>query len=835
MNKKLQNLRIAKNGILLSFLLIFLIFPIQLYSQTCTSVVGGSTFEPVSGHEDDYFYDFNLMKSRGPSGNKFSSTVALADSAQLFEDGKSYVYGVTSNPSLLNKDYLDVDDSMFVVTLQTASTTNLFSYMVNGLKAGSDYTIKLKVYHLPDPASDCAVDNPWLESNIMIAVNPDAYGGGYKNYSLKSGADSWGKSFDITITGTLDATKTSIDLEMQSGYNFAKCSAIGIADLVIYGCLDPKVKSSQGNEVCKGEQSLFTLDRDYGSTTYKWEKSTNGGGSWITISTKKSVYDEVKEDAIYRCTVGGTLTDEYKVSAIKCCEDENGNAASRKTVFFDDFGHFVDADTYEDAEGNVLTGLTKHYRADVNYSIPQNKYDPTGDVNDGFYAVSSLSPHTSFASWFNGVASDHGENTDGGLLFINVNYNYVGVVYDRLIDNLCEGKELFFEAYLACASVSDNPPVVRLNIKSPDGSKLLATADATAKNGDGWVRVQVNPFILSGYTSVRVEVDSRGGEGTSGDAYWRGGNDLFLDDIKFMVCSPPNIDAYSDIVNYVQDTIICADTDFDMATKASALLSTFFGGEEKYLYQHSADGVTWDNISGIESDDNFIFNSSKFPGKVNYFRVVVARDVALNKFLTDPNDVDFDDNCRNYSVSKPFSITRSADLDMGKDVQESACGGEIISLSGSIDPNIVTWSWETATGNVLVPLTSDVTLKDYDLKVDKTDTLYFIGYTQDGCRGKRKYEITQKSTAKISLDTIFACGKSTVKATTIPATANITWTLNDAPMSSTSSTLEFLPGESGYLVGKASATGYCESDTLGVFVTVDTIPSETLDATTPFC
>ena len=54
---------------LLSLLAVLLFVPISLDAQTCTSVVGGSTFEPKVVSDSMYAWDFGNASQVGISGN----------------------------------------------------------------------------------------------------------------------------------------------------------------------------------------------------------------------------------------------------------------------------------------------------------------------------------------------------------------------------------------------------------------------------------------------------------------------------------------------------------------------------------------------------------------------------------------------------------------------------------------------------------------------------------------------------------------------------------------------------------------------------------------------
>jgi len=250
----------------------------QVKSQTCSQLVGGTHFQALPGHENDYYYNFNLVKQIGPSGNILSSSATFANAVADFTTSQ-FVYSMTSNPRKLNNDYMDVNDTMLVVKMQTGTNAPLFSYKVSGLQAGSNYTVRFKVYHLPMYQSACQMTNQWVNTEIKIGVNPDVNGNGMSIRQFGSQAAGWGQSYDYTLSGTLAAGQTSVDLQIWTGYNFNTCSAIGIGFVEVIGCLDAKIKSSQGSEVCLGEQTLLTLDKEYYATSYEWQKSINGGAT----------------------------------------------------------------------------------------------------------------------------------------------------------------------------------------------------------------------------------------------------------------------------------------------------------------------------------------------------------------------------------------------------------------------------------------------------------------------------------------------------------------------------------------------------------------------------
>ena len=828
--------------ILFLFLLSLLSSSGLLHAQ-CSVLIGGTDFTDKANSDTLWVGDFNGIKQKGPSGNTFFTGVGIghADSAQMFAMDTA-VYAITSNPHLLDSSYINVDKHMYVVK-SMITHSSIFSYNITGLQKGSTYTAKFRIYNVKTDTSPCAKANPWAEWKLSVGNSPDSYGAGLVSTTtaLKPGTYE-----DVTVTGTLTGAATSVSIQVWTGYNTPKCGAYGISDLEVYGCYKPMVKSSQGIEICKGEQSIISLDKEYNASSYLWHKSLDGGKTWTDAGTTENIYEEVKADSIlYYCEVAGVNSDTLKVRTIVCCVDANGNAMSRMTVFNEDFGHFTAKHTYVDADGNVSTtpSTWMPYRANTRFSMPSVlTYDASGQINDGSYGVVVPTDKgytldeggNSSATWMNGVTSDHTSLVDGkansAALFMNVTYNYADVIFSTQIDGVCPNKNLFFETYIANMSGGTNPEVT-LNIKDATSGVVLATTKEVATKGAGWIRVHIDQLTTTS-SSVVLEVVSTGGKGTSGDAFWRQGNDLVIDDIKFMVCSPPSVDIYSNMSSFVQDTTICANTDFSIGAKISDLLKNFFNNQQMFLYQQSADGKKWANISKVVADANFKFNTATYPADTNYFRVVVATSAALQSFLTDPNGADYNDKCRSYSISKSFKIIRAGSIDMGKDMTYSECGGAVLNLNGSNDGTLVKWGWSNNAG-VLVPTSALAADKQYSLKVTKPDTLYFTGYNKDGCMGKRQFVIGEKPTVSFALDSVMTCGVTTITASGAAKGAVFKWAYGKDTLAKTGETITVDTSvvEKQKLAVTASATGYCPSDTIKLdSVFVNQFPSAPVPA-----
>lgn len=841
---KYQEKRKSLYGLVASLFLVV----IQAFSPVaaqCPVLVGGSDFYDIAHSDTLWAGDLNLIETVGPEGSKFTSGIAFADSAQAFQDPTTTVYAVTTNPHLLDSTYVDVDQNMLVACIgakdpEKYTNTKLISYKVGGIEKGSDFTIEFDLYGVNGTKYGIGKGaQSWDPYEVTVGIDLDQYGASASKVSKSYRVDP-GTKTHVTMTGSLAAGLDYIKLDVIAGYNYVAGMAIGITNLRIKGCYKPHVTSSMGIEICAGEQALISLDKEYNAESYKWFSSSDGK-TFKEVGSKKSLYEELKQTETtyyYYCLVNGVNSDTIKIKTITCCVDGEGNPMSRMDVFYDDFGYFDDWHTYTDAKGNTTTtpATWAPERANVTFDLSSTgmKFDPSGQINDDSYGVVVPSPTGYFqdisgnsrATWMNGVASDHSSlvtgKSGGGALFMNVTQNYSDIIFTRQIDGLCTDKNIFFETYIANMSGGFDPEVT-INIKDAGTGKLLASDKKVATANSGWIRVHIDEMQVSS-PSIVLEIVSTG---TGDPNYWMKGNDLIIDDIRFMVCSPPSVDIYSNLESFASDTVICANTDFTMGSQVSELLTSFFKGEQKYLFQQSVDGNVWNNMGSISDKETYTFNTEEYPADTNYFRVVVANADALQKFIADPSNADYEDKCRNYSISKPFKIIRAGAIDMGKDMELSACGGTELEMNGSNDGTLVRWGWENGDGKVLVPTSADADAKTYIYKVTEDATFTFIGYNKDNCMGKRKFTVTKNSTVEFELDTVRECALTTVKAKVVPATAEFKWIYDGVELTETGSSVEFdTTFADATIKAVATAKGYCESDTVSLDVDIRRIPSE---------
>lgn len=655
------------------FITFGLILATAVVSFGQTAIVGGTTFDQKEGY-DDWGWDFSTVEQLGPAGNTLAANLTYLEDGNSIQKGGHWV--CVDNPFKLGTNendetsiYVDEDDAMFVTNMTGTACTKLFSYTVNGLKPGSAYKVTMRVWVV-----STATPSLGYFGGMTVGANLNQYmqaaeGGVAK--SLEGNSFATGTYQDVTFSGTLTSSQTSMTISMMEGYNGSKNTVIGISDLKVYGYINPKILSGQGSEMCRGEQTLLTLDRNYGDdAVIKWEKSTNGS-SWSTVSNKASMYDEVTAAKMYyRATVNGTATDPYEVTTVTCCEtvvDGNTVYSSRETIFYEDFGYFTDTHEYVDANGNTTTTPSSYfpYRTDVSWTMPSTagSFDAAGQINDGNYGVivptgigyCTDANCNSTATWMIGngaITSDHSSMINGisnsACLFMNVTSGFKGTIFTRTIKDLCKGKALTFECYVGNMSAGSNP-VITLNIKNTAGNVLASKENYEVRVGSGWNRISIDNLILEDEDIV-VEVQSWGEN-------WSNGQDICFDDIKIMACSSPALDLFSNVDDLERATKVCSDP-FTLGSVASNLLSSFYGSTLQYLFQYTKTPdveSSWVQIGNPSKNSTYTISNPKESsifsgvkqGESVYFRVVAgtASTLASTANFSQTN------YCKNYSIS----------------------------------------------------------------------------------------------------------------------------------------------------------------------------------------
>jgi hypothetical protein len=721
---------------------VFLLLLFLSFRVSAQVLIAGTTFNPSPGNAGRTYIGVNDILQYGLQTGAISITPPIAPNVNANVFNSTYYYAITDNPYKLdNVRYNNLATPAYQLVASSAASTpsNLLSYTVSGLAPGSNVTAKITYCYVISPTY--ATCGPGEILSLRGVLNPDQFNtmNGLEGTQLHAGQCL---TTDLVLT---QATSNSnvVGSNGQAVFNInnqqtGSCKAVGITKMEIYGTPMPIVTSSQGTDVCDGEDITLQTTINY-NATYQWQVNSGAGWANITGGTNPAQLYTLTGVKTYQFRViltyaGSPITSNpISVNSITCCTQGTPPVpASRQTIFYDNFGRLD------------LTDKTGGKYFVWDYSNPLNPVEVAkttatpfrwplvpaplaatfvgaspSPLNDGQYTVAAYltgynSPLNGYAGaqlqWANRVLGlttipnpdityDHSGAADGAALFLNCPANTMGqIMYSRNIPNLCFGKQLFFECWIAVFTNSAagvyNP--VNVLVKLTDGGNagnVVTTSGTATRQADGggvWVRLSAQITLSAGSTSLQMDIINN--ENVSID-----GNDLVLDDIKIMACAPPAIDLFFDLTTLSKAESVCGNT-MDLVSSPTTLLNTYYGNAPMYLFQWTRTPnvlSSWTNIGSPQAAPSFTMPNPKtnvafvgLPSGSNvYFRIIAATAgiYTTTSNFTAPNYANINDPCKNYSVSTSIA----ANLDCPLPV-------ELISFSGLKDGSINKLTWSTA-------------------------------------------------------------------------------------------------------------------------------------------
>ncbi len=675
-------------------------------------VVTGTSFNPTAGNEGRTYIGLEDIVHYGIQAGSITSTPPIAPNVNAGIFNASYLYAVTDNPFKLDNTMytnLATPDYMYVYSPRkpVGTNINILEYVVKGMLPSSAVTVTVQYCSVVSAAyAPCTGQRNEFKAGINLDGSNQLNGADATQIGM-------GECQSKAYTGTVDANGTMI---FRMNATRDGCVAMGIRNIEVVGFIKPVAISNMGTEVCVGEQISLQSAQQY-NASFQWEVKI-GAGSWGNIAggTNQSQLYEVTSVGSYQFRLNVTpipsgttvTTDPVTVTAITCCTvGSPAVSASRQIVYYDNFGRIDMTDKtggkyfvwdYTDVLNPVEVARTT--ATPFRWTITPAPLGATfvggpGVINDGQYAVAGFLTGYNYPvngyngarlEWANRVKGlsttpnpdqtyDFSGQPDGAALFLNCPPSTGGsTLYSRTISNLCFGKQLFFECWIAVftnsAAGAYNPVniLVRLTEVGNPGNVVTTTATATreADGGGVWVRVASQINLVSG-NSLLMEIVNNQNVSVNG-------NDLVLDDIKIMACAPPAANLYFDLPSLSETATVCGSQNLDLVTKASTLLKAFYGNAPRYLYQWTrtpANNASWTNLGGpIVPEIYTITNvaaSAPFSGLIDggkvYFRLIVATAAtfASTSNFTSPI-ANANDPCKSYSVSTPIEATITCPL-----------------------------------------------------------------------------------------------------------------------------------------------------------------------------
>lgn len=674
------------------FLAILLGFFLHVSELSGQTLVSGTSFDPQEVTNESYFH-LSKIKFYGVQRGTIRVSPPLTSSVVPGHFSGSFNYAVTNNPANLESaKYQNIapsTDYMFISSAKPSGINeNILEYEVTDMEPGSTVRVAITYAGIIDPAYvNCA----GAQSTFKVEINSSQDNGN----GVDANPASPGQTVTQDFTGTVNPAGTV--LVKINTLKETECFPVAIKSIEINGFINPEIKSKNGNEICVGEWITLEANQKY-DLDHQWQ--VKNGADWIDLGTNERQGYELLEvkDYSFRLLLSSNgnfseISNELIVSSRTCCTSDEA-PASKHLVYYDNFGR-VDL---TDKTGNtfyvwdysdILNPVEVQVAADAPFrrSLHPHPLNATwkasGWIEDGEYTVAGyltgFQPYNNISGamlgWTNRVtgpvvppiiAYDHSGQLDGAALFLNCPPNSAGVpLYTRTIDNLCPGKELYFEVWIA---VFTNEPssllpyngvnvTVRLIDEANPINMIEETGEATRQVDGGGVWVKVSSQILLSGTSMQIQIINNQNVSISG-------NDLVIDDIKVLACLPPSLDLYSDMESLSKRVEVCND-DLHLISEPTQMLKNYFSNNLEYLYQWSktpSDISSWKNIAlpqatpGLTIEDplsHMSFSGSVAGDKI-YFRMIAANqsDFALkNNFQGTGNEANLYDPCRSYSVS----------------------------------------------------------------------------------------------------------------------------------------------------------------------------------------
>ncbi|MCU0417084.1 MAG: T9SS type A sorting domain-containing protein [Cytophagaceae bacterium] len=703
------------------FLSVIVFLTAILHHAHAQILIAGTSFDPLPGNEGRTYIGINDIVQYGFQTGSLTIVPPIAPNVNTntFNNGTTEYHAITDNPFKLDNtrfNNIATPDYQLVFNGPTGTPRNFLTYKVTGLQPGSNVQVRIR-YCNPFSATQASC-GPGEIVSVKGVVNPDQYN---TNNGLEGQQVSRTNCASLlTITqATNNSQAIGANGEMTFYLNAQQnglCKAVAITSIEIWGTPAPRVLVDQGEEVCVGEQVAVSTTQNYNGT-YQWQFHNGSTWSNITGATNKSLlYDMPSTVGTYQFraiitppSAAAITSTPVTVRTIVCCQVGSPPVnASRQTVYYDNFGRLNMANTagtsyYAWDYTNVLNPVEVLRTTTTPFRWPLTPAPlgatfrgGPGPLQDGDYAVAAFingynSPIDGYAGarleWASRITGtntipnpdlyyDHSGQRDGAALLLNCPpFTLNQVMYSRTINNLCFGKQLFFQCWITVFTNGAMGPYNPVNVKVrlTDGGNPMnvieVTGTATNQNEGGGVWVPINAQITLTGTTLLMEIINNQNVAIDG-------NDLVLDDIKIMACSPPAIDLYFDLGTLAQNLAICQNTDdVPLFTKATALLNTYYGGNARYLFQWTKTPnvfTSWTNLGTPQTLDqlNIADALTTAPytgfgtGDRMYYRVIAASPAiftANNNFVGIDN-ANINDPCKDYSVSPAIEVTRNCPL-----------------------------------------------------------------------------------------------------------------------------------------------------------------------------
>ncbi len=611
---------------------------------------------------------------------------------------------------------------------------------------------------------------------------------GIKKICIKAPGDNVFTSNNISFTITSTNGKFSYEFHAWGEQD----APFTITEIKVVGDIEQKIVSSNGNDICKGEETEFTAIGLSGSII--WKDGTKQIGTGQSI-----IYAPTEEKGTI---TAGSLTFPYTTKL--CCSI----TAETETAFSENFNTSKNNPT--------LSQINPGAYSSSSYS----HYSGSGDLGKNDYAI--VHGTSEAGQWWKNpetfayVPEDKTLTATDKFLFINCDVVREEMFIYRISKEFCPDTHYEFTARIANVCNEEKTPInVKLTVygyntfselnSTNNGNFIKSYESGNIGANSGWKLARLN-FYSGNYKYFRISISNNVADADiildkqSGEVV---GNDLGIDDIEFKVCSP-KVMVYADNALKTNTLEVCDNADQTISLYAGNALDnyssymndTWFVLQEAKKGSNLSDDKSWTNVK--DKDGNTI-NAKKFTAVgeftevlvkqgqgETYYRAIVAsseataNDVAKNGSAGGCNvygkTIKTDDytlltiSCKNKSTAptlKDYKECPSTDgkLDLYTRITAiTLVDGTKIDLSSK---TVAEKKTEIAKhgeikwykGNATTPLTDAETIVDLPSSADVAD-IYNATFTQKPS-ASTTYEASSKASVKVEI-------KKTIEVTVSP-------------------------------------------------------------------
>lgn len=316
-------------------------------------------------------------------------------------------------------------------------------------------------------------------------------------------------------------------------------------------------------------------------------------------------------------------------------------------LFREDFGGNDPSDPV--AGTDPVPGMTSSYMQIYDTAHCNGRPGCRG-MGSGRYLVTKVGYRNSrgynYSHWF--IMDDHTYPNDYSRSYLlEIDGRTDGAtIYETIIDGLCEGSRLTFTAYAVNVTTAQSYDVDRNNgdpqlsfvLADPETGSEITTPYNTGpipvdrsykgmpgewRNSAHWNLVGMNFTVPPDRTAIKLIIKNA--------CMQSNGNDFAIDDIEIRLCAPP--------VTIEGETEVCTNTSTTLT--ANFTNDGTFAEPLAYKWWHSADSVTWTEISGFNGEILTLSTIQKADS--GWYKVAVSGDGNIESV-----------NCR--AMSEPFRL-----------------------------------------------------------------------------------------------------------------------------------------------------------------------------------